>query len=133
MSDPRRTFSRVAVALDAVKLRDAQALAEIETQIAEVDAACALIDAQIRDEGGALAPDDIDAAVVYYEWRRRQERRRDALVDRRRALEEEAEKRRDVLRQSNGETHAVDHLIRKAAADATEQQRKKAIRRHNGS
>lgn len=133
MSDPRQTLSRIAVALDAVKLRDAQALAEIETKIAEVDAACALLDAQIRGEGDALSADDIDGAVVYYEWRRRQERRRDALSDRRRSLEEEAERQRDVLRQSNGETLAVERLLQRAAAEAAETALKKATRRFDGS
>ena len=129
MTDLRKSLGHVMGALEGVKLRDAQELAETEGAIAAVDNAIADIDASLAPTAAMLDGTDLAAAGAFYAWRDDQMRRRQSLFDRRAALEIEADQQRQRLLQSNGEVEAAQRLIDAADDDARVRALKTAARR----
>ena len=129
MTDPRKTLAPLLPALAARKDRDAQSLAEIRSQIANLDAERARIEAEITQGAAQLDAADLNAGAVFHQWREAQRARLRALADRRRAFEVEDDARREVLLQSNGEVRAAETLIDRANAQEREQAEAKRQRR----
>ena len=129
MTDPRKTLAPLLPALAARKDRDAQALAEIRSQIASLDAERARIEAGITAGAAALDAADLRAGAVFDQWREAQYARLRALASRRHALEAEDDVRREVLLRSNGEVRAVETLIERAAEQARAESDAKLRRR----
>lgn len=129
MSDQKRAYAAIAAALDGVKPRDAQTLAEAETALKDLDAEIAGIAVKIAASTAEMADAPLSDTAAFFAWRRAQERRRDALSAKRPALEAEIETRREALKQSNGEAMAADRLLEQAKAAAIAAAAKSAARR----
>ncbi|MBX2855124.1 MAG: hypothetical protein KTR21_09055 [Rhodobacteraceae bacterium] len=129
MTNLSKTLTPLLPALAARRDRDAQSLAEIRTQIADLDADRARIETSIIAGAAQIDAADLSARAVFDQWREAQRARLRALAERRRTLEAEDNARREVLLQSNGEVRAAETLLDRAAEQARAEAETKSRRR----
>lgn len=117
MSETETTLRAMADALEAKKMRDAQALARAQSLVHEIDSARAAIEAEILRAAETLDPGDIVTASAFEAWRAAQHRRMDALAAERAHREALVAERRAALARSNGERRAVERIADAAAEE----------------